>query len=173
MSPLLPRALSAAVLSSSLVLPAAAHVVAHPDEGVAGSYFRAAFAVTHGCKGSPTVAVTIRVPADVLSVKPRPKAGWTIEIVKRPVDPPVESGHGSVIRETAAEVTWRGGPLDDAHFDDFTLSMRLPAKPGETLYFPVVQTCASGAHNWTTIPAAGQGWHDVPEPAPFVKLRAR
>lgn len=165
--------LAAAIVSSSAAFPAAAHVVAHPDEGVAGGYFRAAFAVTHGCKGSPTVAVTIRIPAGVLSAKPQPKPGWTIDIVTRPVDPPVDTGHGFVIRQTAAEVTWRGGPLANAHFDDFTLSMRLPATPGETLYFPVIQTCATGSNDWVEIPAAGQRWHDLHEPAPFVRLRPR
>lgn len=148
-----------------------AHTVADPNEGTAGGYFRTAFRVTHGCKGSTTTAVTIRIPEGVLSAKPMPKPGWTIEIKTRPLDPPVDSGHGFKIREAVTEVTWTGGRLDNAHFDEFALSMRLPGKPGETLYFPVIQTCEKGSANWTGIPAAGQKWSDLPEPAPFVTLK--
>jgi uncharacterized protein YcnI len=151
--------------------PARAHTVADPDEGAAGAYFRTAFRVTHGCKGSPTTAVTIRSPEGVVSAKPMPKAGWTIEIKTRPLDPPVDSGHGFKFREAASEVTWRGGRLDNAQFDEFVLMLRLPDKAGETLYFPTVQSCEKGENPWTGIPAAGQKWHDLPEPAPFVKLK--
>jgi len=155
---------------------ARAHTVADPDEGTAGGYLRTAFRVTHGCKGSPTTAVTIRVPESVVSAKPMPKPGWTIEIKTRPLDPPVDSGHGFKLREAATEVTWRGGRLDNAQYDEFVLMLRLPALPqgkaGETLYFPTVQTCEKGENAWTGIPAAGQKWHDLPEPAPFVKLKA-
>jgi uncharacterized protein YcnI len=150
---------------------ARAHSTADPSEGTAGAYLRTAFRVTHGCKGSPTTAVTIRLPDGVLSAKPMPKPGWTIEIKSRPLDPPVDSGHGFKIRETVSEVTWTGGRLENAHFDEFVLSMRLPDKPGATLYFPMVQTCEKGANNWTGIPAAGQKWGDLPEPAPFITLK--
>ena len=150
---------------------ARAHTVADPNEGSERSYFRTAFRVTHGCKGSPTTAVTIRIPEGVLSTRPMPKPGWTIEIRTRPLDPPVEGGHGTKIHEAMSEVTWHGGRLDNAHFDEFVLTMRLPNKPGETLYFPTVQTCEQGSHNWLGIPAAGQKWNDLPEPAPFVKLK--
>lgn len=152
--------------------PALAHVVADPNEASPGRYFRTAFRVTHGCHGSPTIAVTVQVPADVLSVRPQPKPGWTIELRTRPVDPPIKGQHGHLIHETVSEVTWRGGPLPDAHFDEFALSMRLPDQPGATLYFPVVQTCEHGVNSWTTIPAPGQARSDITEPAPFVRLRA-
>jgi len=154
---------------------ARAHVVADPDEGAAAGYLRTAFRVTHGCKGSPTTAVTIRLPEGVVSAKPMPKPGWTIEIKTRPLDPPVDSGHGFKIREATSEVTWRGGDLDNAQFDEFVLMLRLPdlplGKAGETIYFPTVQVCEKGENAWTGIPAAGQKWHDLAEPAPFVKIK--
>ena len=150
---------------------ARAHSVADPSEGTAGGYLRSAFRVTHGCKGSATTAVTIRIPEGVLSAKPMPKAGWTIETKTRPLDTPVDSGHGFKIREAVTEVTWAGGRLENAHFDEFVLSMRLPDKPGATLYFPMVQTCEKGSNSWTGIPATGQKWGDLPEPAPFITLK--
>ena len=165
-------ALAAAAFGVPFGSAALAHVVTDPGEASPGSYFRTAFRVTHGCHGSPTIAVTVRVPEGVLSVKPQPKPGWTIELRTRPVDPPIKGPHGHDVRETVSEVTWRGGLLPDAHFDEFALSMRLPDQPGATLYFPVVQTCEHGVNNWTTIPAPGQKRSDVPEPAPSVRLRA-
>ena len=49
--------------------------------------------------------------------------------------------------------------------------MRLPNKPGATLYFPMVQTCEKGSNNWIGIPAAGQKWGDLPEPAPYITVK--
>jgi uncharacterized protein YcnI len=59
--------------------------------------------------------------------------------------------------------------LPDAYFDEFGLSMRLPAEEG-TLYFATVQECEEGVQRWIEIPAAGQAWDDLEEPAPFVTL---
>jgi len=150
---------------------ARAHTVADPNEGPAGEYIRTAFRVTHGCKGSPTVALTIRMPEGVLSAKPMPKPGWTIEIKTRPLDTPVAGQHGFAIRNAVTEVTWSGGKLENTQFDEFVVMVGLPDRAGETLYFPTTQTCEKGQNNWTGVPAAGQSWHDLPEPAPFIKLK--
>lgn len=50
--------------------------------------------------------------------------------------------------------------------------MKLPDRPGTTLYFPVVQTCAHGKTAWTQIPAPGQSGHELEHPAPSVTLTA-
>ena len=173
MSPLSIRAATVAAGAALALSPALAraHIVADPSEGPAGAYLRAAFRVTHGCKGSPTVAVTIRLPPDVVQAKPMPKPGWTIEIKTRPLNPPVDSGHGFKIGQGVTEVTWRGGRLENAHFDEFILSVRLPNMPDRTLYFPTVQQCERGANEWIGIPAPGQKWHDLPEPAPFIVIK--
>ncbi len=160
-------------MAGLILMPAIAHphTVAEPNEGKAGAYQRTAFRVSHGCKGSPTIAVTIRVPDGVVSAKPMPKPGWILDVKMRPLDPPVDSGHGFNIREAAREITWRGGQLANAHFDEFILMLRLPDKAGETLYFPTIQACEKGENAWTGIPAAGQKWSDLREPAPFVTIR--
>lgn len=164
---------TAVAFAALALLPvfARAHVIANPNEGQAKSYLRTAFQVTHGCKGSPTVAVTIRMPDGVLSAKPMPKPGWTIDIKTRPLDHPVPGQHGFEIRNAVTEVTWQGGKLENAQFDEFVVMVGLPDRAGETLYFPTIQTCEKGANNWLGIPAAGQSWHDLPEPAPFITVR--
>jgi uncharacterized protein YcnI len=166
------RAAALAALAALAAVSAHAHVLAEPDEGAAGAYLRSAFRVTHGCKGSPTVAVTIRLPPEVIQAKPMPKPGWTVDIKTRALDQPVDSGHGFQIRQAVTEVTWRGGHLDNAHFDEFVLSLRLPQKPGVTLYFATLQTCEGSTQDWSQIPTEGQAWHALPSPAPFVKVKA-
>jgi uncharacterized protein YcnI len=149
-----------------------AHVTVNPNEAPADSYFRTSFRVGHGCAGSPTVAVRVRIPDGVFSVRPQVKPGWTIEIKMRKLATPVDIGHGRQVTETVDEIAWRGGPLQDAHFDEFGLMMRLPARPDALLYFPVVQECEQGVHRWIEIPAPGQARESLKEPAPFVTLTA-
>lgn len=166
-------ALAAAIAAGtalSALTAAHAHVTANPNEAPADSYFRTALRVGHGCTGSPTIAVRVKIPDGVLAAKPQVKPGWTIEIKMRKLDKPVDAGHGRMISEAVDEIAWRGGKLPDAYFDEFGLSLRLPAKAGETLYFPVVQECEQGVHRWIEIPASGQKWEDLREPAPFIRL---
>lgn len=168
---------SAAAAAAGLLLAslaagdAAAHVTANPDHAEADSWFRTALRVSHGCEGTPTIAVRVKMPDGVLSVRPQMKPGWEISITTRKLDVPIEGPHGTV-NEVVDEVAWRGGPLPDAYFDEFGLSMRLPAEPG-TLYFPTVQECEEGAHRWIEIPQTGQAWDDLEAPAPYVIVGPR
>jgi uncharacterized protein YcnI len=149
---------------------ASAHVTASPNEAAADSYFITSFTVPHGCDGSSTVAVRIKIPAGVTDVKPQMKPGWQASTVMRKLAEPMTDTHGNRITEVVDEVDWRGGPLPNAFYDSFGVMMKLPATKGATLYFPTVQDCEKGVHRWIEIPAAGQHWHDLKEPAPFVRL---
>ena len=136
--------------SMVLALPAVAHVEPSPEEVPAGGFSSIAFRVEHGCDGSPTVGVAIEIPEGVSDVVPRAKAGWTIT-------------------QTDTTVTWAGS-LDAHQWDDFELSAQMPGTEGETIYFPVVQTCEQGEIAWIQIPAEGE---EEPEtPAPGVTLTA-
>lgn len=162
----------AAALAGALLLagasPALGHVTADPDQAPADSWFRTALRISHGCAGSPTVAVRVKLPDGVLSVRPQLKPGWEISIIERKLDQPIEGPHGT-ITQVVDEIAWRGGPLPDAYFDEFGLSMRLPPEPG-ILYFPTVQECEEGVHRWIEIPTGDKEWDDLEEPAPFVTL---
>lgn len=152
--------------------PASAHITVQPNEATAGAYFQTAFTVSHGCAGSPTVVLRVKVPEGVVSVKPQMKPGWTVEISKKKLDAPLHSSHGHMITEAVDEVSWRGGPLPDNLFDTFGLMMKLPDTPGQPLYFPAVQECEQGVNRWIEIPAAGQAPSALHEPAPVVRLRS-
>jgi uncharacterized protein YcnI len=159
-----------ALVTCIAALPAAAHVTLEVRQAPADSYYRATLLVPHGCKGSPTRRIHVRIPDGVLGVKPQPKPGWKLEITRGKLATPLDDGHGGKITETVREVSWSGGPLADEHFDEFKLSTRLPDRPGATLYFPVVQECAQGTHRWIEIPEGGKSARDYKEPAPALLL---
>lgn len=166
------RLLSAAVLSAVLALPSAAsaHVTLEARQAVAGSTHKAVIRVPHGCEGSPTTAVRIRIPDGALGVKPQPKPGWTVSVVREKLPIPVTDAHGNQVTETVREVAWSGGRLLDEHYDEFALRLQLPATPNVTIHFPVVQQCEKGVHRWIEIPEAGRSRSDYREPAPELRL---
>lgn len=165
-----PRAVGlTALLTLCAVAPTAAHVTATPNSAPAGSYFRTALRIGHGCEGSPTVALRVTVPDGIYTIRPQMKPGWTITIHKSPLPAPVDIGHGHSTSEKIDWIEWRGGPLPDAYFDEFGLSMKLPDAASDTaIYFPAIQECAEGARHWIEMPA-GDGAH-LKDPAPAITL---
>jgi len=149
---------------------AAAHVTLEQRQAPADSYYKAVLRAPHGCKGSPTVRMRVRLPEGVTSVKPQPKPGWKLEITRAKLAQPLDDGHGGKITETVGEVAWSGGALADEHFDEFMIMLKLPDRPGTTLYFPVVQECKQGVNRWIEIPAQDKSAHDLKEPAPALRL---
>ncbi len=159
-----------AVVLLGLAAPAVAHITAHPDAGVAGAYFETKFVVPHGCDGSATSAVRVKIPPGVTAVKPQMKAGWEVTIKTRKLDKPITNERGAQVFEVVDEVDWHGGPLPNTLYDEFGLVMKLPADADRTLYFPTVQECSQGVNRWIEIPTAGQAWGALRAPAPFVRL---
>ncbi len=149
---------------------AGAHVSPQDPEGPSGGYFTTAFKVGHGCDGSPTTKVAIKMGDGVTSVKPQPVAGWTLTTTTRELDPPIDN-HGTQITETVDEVIWEGGPLPDDELQMFWISMKLPeGEPGTSVAFPVVQTCETGETAW--IEPVVEGEEEPEHPAPVVVLAA-
>ena len=150
--------------------PAAAHITLETAEAPAGSYYKAVFRVSHGCKGSPTTAIRVHIPAGVTSVKPQPKAGWQIEIVKDEPHGSGHAGHGGHGRGAAVgEVIWTGRLLDE-HYDEFVLRMKLPDTPGAALLFPIVQTCEQGEQRWVESANPGKPADHDRMTAPLLRL---
>jgi len=117
----------AALLAAPL---AHAHITVAPATAPAGAHQTLVFKVGHGCAGSATTGITVQLPEGV-TAKPMPKPGWTIALAPR-------------------EIAWRGGPLPDAYYDEFTLQARLPEAPGR-LVFKVGQQCEKGRVDWADV----------------------
>ena len=163
----------ACVASAVSAGPASGHVTLEGRQAPADSYYKAVLNVPHGCKESPTVRIRVRIPEGVTSVKPQPKPGWKLAITRAKLPKPLDAGHGNMITETVSEVSWSGGELADEHFDEFRITMKLPDRPGATLYFPVVQDCRAGVHRWIEVPDKGRTADDLKEPAPALRLVPR
>lgn len=69
-------------------------------------------------------------------------------------------------------MTWSGGSLPDAYFDEFAIQLKLPdAAPGTIIYFPIVQTCEAGERRWVQVPEPGKD--HLHDPAPALTLTAK
>ena len=66
-------------LGAANVTGALAHVTLETQQAAVGSGYKAILRVPHGCAGSSTVSIRIRVADGVVDVKPMPKAGWKLE----------------------------------------------------------------------------------------------
>jgi uncharacterized protein YcnI len=149
---------------------AGAHVTLEVSEAPVSSTYKAVLRVGHGCEGSPTVAIRVRIPDGVIAVKPMPKPGWELTTEVEPYPEPVKY-YEDTLTEGVREIAWTGGKLPDEWYDEFVFRARLPDQgEGTTLYFPLVQECEQGIHRWIEIPAEGRTADDYEEPAPGVTL---
>ena len=132
-------------LALAAPLSASAHVTASASSTAAGSYSVITFSVPHGCEGSPTTAIAIEIPDDILSVTPTRNPYWTFDLTKIPLDPPTEdqSERVSVVTYTAET------PLPEGVRDTLELSVKLPeGEAGDVVEFPITQTCEEGETLW-------------------------
>ncbi len=156
---------------------AAAHVTLETRQAAIGSGYKAVLRVPHGCDGSATTAIRVRIPPGIIDVKPMPKPGWTLATVRGRYAKPT-SLHGAQVTEGVTEVDWTAGKLPDGFYDEFVFIAVIgdELEAGETVYFPVVQECEKGIHRWIDMPAAGA--HDghggeAAQPAPGLQLLPR
>ena len=132
---------------------ASAHIDPDPAEAQAGSRLTVGFTVEHGCEGSPTVQLDMRLPEGVADPVTEPAEGW---------DGSIETVDGDTI------VTFAGGTLADDAEGTFALTMTLPPTPDAIIYFPFVQRCEVGEIRWIQIPS--EPGDELDEPAPAMTL---
>lgn len=133
-----------AVLAAlTLTTPAFAHATLEQKEAAANSTYKAVMRIGHGCDGQATLKVRITIPEGVITAKPMPKPGWTLETVRGDYARTYDY-HGPR-SEGVQQIIWTGS-LDDQHFDEFIFRTRVTDifEPGTTIYFPTVQECADG-----------------------------
>jgi uncharacterized protein YcnI len=159
------------VAAAAAVAPASAHIVLERKTAAPGASYKAVLAVTHGCEGSPTVKLRVTLPEGFIAAKPMAKPGWAIETVKGPYARSYSYLHGMTIKEGVREIVW-SGKLPGDFYDEFIVVgfVADTLAAGDTLYFPVVQECEAGRHDWTQIPAPGQDAHALKQSAPALRL---
>lgn len=161
---------AAALVALGLGAPASAHVTVTPSDTAAGAYTVLTFSVGHGCEGSPTTAIDIQIPEGINAVTPTRNDYYDVAKRAEQLNPPVADAHGNEITERIDTVTYTARtPLPDGFRDTFELSVQLPEDAeGETLLFPVIQSCVKGETAWTEVAADGQSEDDLDSPAPLL-----
>lgn len=150
--PALTGAAAAAALVLAAPVAASAHVHATPTSTEPGARADIAFAIGHGCDGSPTTAVEIEVPAEIAAVGLIANPGWDVAI---------DTADG-----TRTVVFTADEPLPDGVRDTLELSATLPddAEDGTVLAFPTRQLCEVGESAWTDLDQSSD------TPAPIVTI---
>ncbi|MEZ5669649.1 MAG: DUF1775 domain-containing protein [Alphaproteobacteria bacterium] len=160
--------LGAAVLAGTGL--AHAHASLETTEAPAGSTYRAVLRIPHGCDGEATHTVRVELPDGFYAAKPMPKAGWTLDITIGAYAQPFDN-HGDAMTEGPRVLTWSGGDLPDAFYDEFVFRGQVGDLPaGTRLAFPTTQLCANGEVAWVEIPADGEDAHALGHPAPLLTV---
>lgn len=162
---------AATALTAASLATASAHATLETAEAAPGAY-KAVIRIGHGCDGQPTRSLRVEVPEGYVGVHPQPKAGWSLDIERGDYARSYML-HGRDVAAGVKAVTWSGGTLDDAHYDEFAMAGTLAGAPGgEALFFKTVQTCTDGQVAWDQIPASGQDSHALDHPAPGLVVLA-
>ncbi len=162
---------SAATIAAVLGTTVHAHATLEQQEAQVGSFYKGVVRVGHGCEGEATLKLRIAIPEGVISVKPMPKPGWTLETVSGDYANSYDY-YGTTLTSGVQEIVWTG-ELSNDHYDEFTFRAKLDGSLAaeQMLFFPTIQECANGSHNWVEIPAEGQDPHDLEQPAPGLYLQ--
>jgi uncharacterized protein YcnI len=165
-------ALAAATLAMSSTL-ALAHATLGVTQAAPNTSYRGIVQINHGCGEAATTRVSVTIPEGMIGARPMPKPGWTLTTTKGPYAKAYPYFHAD-LTEGVKTITWSGGSLPGDQFDEFIFTARITDtfQPGQTVYFPIQQDCATGGYNWAQIPAAGQDAHALKEPAPGVRIIA-
>ncbi len=152
MSRILVRGASAVVVTVLLLIaaPAQAHVLLDAVRPHGDGTVDLVFSFDHGCEGQePTDELTLRVPDHTVVLETAEPKGWQHRI-------------------DGDTIVWTGPGIPDGKRAEFVVTARVGASPGESVQFPVVQSCrGADSYEWTG--AAD----DDPYPAPrFVATSA-
>jgi uncharacterized protein YcnI len=150
--------------------PAWAHVSISPPSATKGSDAVLSFNVPNESEDATTTQVVIAFPTDrpIAEAAVLPIAGWTDKVDTVKVDKPIQTDAGEVT-EAVSQVTWSGGSIEPGQFQQFTISVGLPADADE-LEFKALQTYSDGTIvRWIE---AETGGAEPEHPAPVLTLTA-
>ena len=151
---------------------AQAHVTLQEPAAAAGSSYRAALRVGHGCGSEATTTLRVLIPAGFNAAQPMPKPGWTLSTQTGPLAQPYTL-HGKTFTDGVQAITWTANSPQDAlpsaYYDEFVLRGTTPKQPGP-LWFKVLQQCANGRLDWSDIPANGTSTHGLESPAALLEV---
>lgn len=162
--------LAVGVLLASLALTgvASAHVSVSSADATQGGYGVITFRVPTESDTAGTVGLRVQLPEETpfASVRTTPMPGWTANLTRVAVDPPVDNG-GQEITEAVSVVTWTAGAgtrIGPGEYAEFSLSVG-PFPEVDSLVFKAIQTYDDGSEvAWIEETVEGQGEPEYPAP---------
>lgn len=155
-----------------------AHVTVTPDAPAEGASTQVTFRVPSESKTATTTKIKVSLPADTpfTSVRVKPVAGWTAEVVRGKLPQPV-TVNGATITEAPLSVSWTANEapsqLTEDQYQMFSVHVGQLPKSGTTVMLPVAQSYSDGSvRNWDDPVVEGQGEPEDPAPT-FVTTAAQ
>lgn len=159
--PIRPLAATLAALATLVTSSVALAHIEIPDIGIAGKSQVITFNVGHGCSGSDTVAVEVKIPAEVTTVRGVPSFFGYADVKT--------DDSGAVTSVVWTKDTAR---MADDQFYQLQLRIKVPDMPFTTLYFEAVQHCRDkDGNDLDPVDWVGQDESDSSvEPAPALHI---
>lgn len=162
-----------ALLSSPL---AVAHVDAQLDGAGPGGFGVVTLGVPTEAGKPATTRVEVRIPEQtpLRTVRAEPVAGWTLDIQKRKIDPPLRKDDGTPVNEVVSTVTWSAVPgagIPQGQFQEFALYVG-PLPDADALALPTTQTFADGSTEAWTEQSSGADKPKFPVPSATIGQKA-
>ena len=136
-----------------LVSSSSAHVSLVPNSGAAsGGYFQTSIKIPHGHKnaqgvGMHTTKMVLHVPKGILSIRPEPPVGWTVETTMYDLaEEDRYTSHGNLVTTGLDKITFTADSLDDALHNDHLMLIGLQLKIGCS-FKDQVKDDYSGSHS--------------------------
>jgi len=136
-----------------LVSSSSAHVSLVPNSGAAsGGYFQTSIKIPHGHKnaqgvGMHTTRMVLHVPKGILSIRPEPPVGWTVESTMYDLaEEDRYTSHGNPVTTGVDKITFTADSLDDALHNDHLMLIGLQLKIGCSFRDQVMDDY-SGSHS--------------------------
>ncbi len=156
---------------------ASAHVTVAPASTSENGYSQLTFSVPNESETAATNKVEVQLPTaqPFTSVRVKPMAGWTAEVITGDLPEPVTTDDGVTLTEAALSVVWTadtGSEISQQEYQTFAISVgRLPEE-GSTVMLPAVQSYTDGeVVAWDEETVEGEDEPEKPAPA-FVTTAA-
>ena len=177
------RRIAGIVLTGGAMAPtqqsllAVAHVDAQLDgagPGLDSGWSRWAFPPRRAKPATTRVEVRIPEQTPLRTVRAEPVAGWTLDIQKRKIDPPLRKDDGTPVNEVVSTVTWSAVPgagIPQGQFQEFALYVG-PLPDADALALPTTQTFADGSTEAWTEQSSGADKPKFPVPSATIGQKA-
>lgn len=173
-APRLKRTAAIVAVTTSLMAfglgAASAHVGVTPESTTAGGYTELTFTVPNESETAGTNKVEVELPTETpfTSVRAKPVAGWTAEVITSELPEPVDA-QGTTLLEAPTSVVWtaeEGNAISQEQYQTFSISVGTLPEAGTTVMLPTAQYYTDGSvRNWEEPAAEGEEEPESPAPS--------